>query len=453
MARRWLVLVAALGVSGCGEDGSGGPGGPSGGGGGQAGAGGSAGTGWPSGGSAGGAGTSGSAGQGLAWPNAESSATSDPWLIEHHDQLTQLRPRVLALNFVNSKTNQQMLEHLEQITAAIREATRPHGYADASAQPFVDYEIAYAIDLRDPVPPPNYPYRNSTKYPREEPPEGYWSFDYERLFSAEFAELYAIGDPPLDLCQLSEQGLVHEVWIYGDADVPDVSAAEVLGIMPHYDQNFQRLGPELDRCAGNGCFDIEDEIPASCTRTLRIGWVNNTRGVGCYLESLTHGIETIGGGDFVPYWKPYFREFAGFDLNTRYGLPFESWYACSEPYCLSYSSPTSMSYLVGSNTGSIDPYFAVCGNAHFPPNARGHYDVTHDQPVAASCESYRRQGGPGSDPTEPTSVSQWAKYEPIAGDCTGQWLVYLWQSFPGPERIAKDASGQPMKNWWPFLFY
>jgi hypothetical protein len=440
------LLILALG--GCGEDESG-PGGAAGSAGGAGAAGGAG-----QGGTAGSAGSSGA----VEWPNAESLATSDPWIAQHHDELAVMRPRVLALNFVNAKTNQQMLDHLGQIVAAIREATRPHGFADPGAQPFLEYEIAYAIDLRDTTPPAGWPYKNSTLYPREEPPEGYWGFDYEKLFGSEQAALWKIEDPdapgtPLTLCELSERGLVHEVWIYGDADLPDVSAAEVLGIMPRYDESFVRVGDTLDRCAGNGCFDAEDEIPASCTRTLRIGWVNNTRGVGCYLESLSHGIETIGGGDFIPYWKPYFREFAGFDLDTRYGVPFESWYACSDPDCLTYPTESSVSYKVAGQTGTLDPYVPICGNAHFPPNARAHYDLSNSQPVLATCESYRRGGGPGSDDTAPYDSARWSGYEPIAGDCMGPWLVYWWQSFPASDRVARSLDGAPMKNWWPFLFY
>jgi hypothetical protein len=35
----------------------------------------------------------------------------------------------------------------------------------------------------------------------------------------------------------------------------------------------------------------------------------------------------------------------------------------------------------------------------------------------------------------------------------GPWIVWWWQSFPGLDNGAKDESGRPMLNWWPFLFY
>jgi hypothetical protein len=389
----------------------------------------------------------------VEWPNPESSATSDPWIVENHERIGRMRPRVLALNFVNARTNAEMITFYEQIFASIREATRFHGAEDPAAPAFLEYEIAYAVDLRDDPPPKGWVLRNSSIYPREDPVDGDWGFDYERLFHEDFARRYGIADPDapgevLDLCELSERGLVHEVWIYGDADVPDVSAAEILGLMPAYSAGLER-GARLDGCAGNGCFDAEDTIPASCTRTLRIGWVNHTRGVGCYMESLSHGIERIGNGGLIPYFRRQFRPFAGFDLDTRYGLPFDSWYACDGTRCLTYPTPTSVQWSTAGMSGTIDPYLAVCGNAHFPPNAREHYDVENrDDTVMTTCRTYRQ-----GDVPQPVTSETWSRYRSLAPDCTGAWIVWWWQSFPGLGNHAVDDDGATMRNWWPFLFY
>lgn len=388
----------------------------------------------------------------LEWPNAESRATSDPWIVANHDRIEVMRPRILALNFVNARSNDEMVAFYERIFAAMREGTRFHGAEDPDAPAFLQPEIAYAVDLRDPVPPDGWPHRNSTIYPREDPVQDYWGFDYERLFDEDFAARYGIEDPErpgevLDLCELSERGLVHEVWVYGDADVPDVGAAEILGIMPRYNAEGMRE-PVLDRCAGNGCFDAEDEIPATCTRTLRIGWVNHTRGVGCYMESWSHGIENIASTGAVPYFRRQFFPFAGFDLDTRFGLPFDSWYACDGSDCLAYPTPSSVTWSIRGTSGTIDPYVALCGNAHFPPNARAHYDVDHDAEVMSTCRTYRQ-----GDMPQPTSVAEWSRYRALAPDCTGAWLVWWWQSFPGLDNPAIDDDGANMRNWWPFLFY
>src|SRR5689334_9171627 len=45
----------------------------------------------------------------VEWPNEESRATSDPWIRDNHDRIDVMRPRVLALNFVNARTNEEMV--------------------------------------------------------------------------------------------------------------------------------------------------------------------------------------------------------------------------------------------------------------------------------------------------------------------------------------------------------
>jgi len=458
--RAWACVLAAAAAWGCASSEGSGGGESSGGSGAASGSGGA-----PTGGAAGAgaaAGSGGTAGSGggAEWPNPVAPGTSDPWIATHHDQIVTMRPRVLALNFVNKRTNAEMNALLQKITAAIAEGTRPHGDRDPSAQPFLKYEIAYSVDLRDSPPPAAWPHNNSTRYPRENPTEGQWGFDYGKLFSQEYAGYFGIEDPDqpgkkLTLCELSEKGLVHEVWVYADADVPDAGAAEVLGIQPKYDDGFHRYsGVDLNRCAGNGCFDADDEIPSDCTRTLRIGFVNNTRGPGCFLESISHAIEAIGRSQDIPYFTQYFPEFAGFDLKKRYGLPFDSWYACNEPKCLSYPTTSSVSWNIGGQSGVVDPYVAVCGNAHFPPNGRENYDIVNADPVKSGCRGYRTAGGPGGgDPEELVSAADWQEYAAIASDCDGPFLVWWWQQFPGPSRVAKDSNGVAMKNWWPFLYY
>jgi hypothetical protein len=390
------------------------------------------------------------------WPNEESSASSDPWLAEHHAEIREMRPRVLALNFVNRRSMDEMRAQLEGVAAAIAEGSRYHGYADPDAPPFLRYELAHLADLRDAPPPPGWPYNNSTAYPRENPVEGYWGFDYERLFTPEYAARYRIVDPGepgrvLGLCEAIDRGLVHEVWIYADADVPDASAAEILSLKPFYDENRRRLSGPMNRCAGNGCFDDEDVIP--CSRTVRIAFFNNTRGPGCFLESLSHGFESMGAWnrDLIPSLSRDFIPFSSHDLDQRYGVPVQSWYGC--PYnqdCLSYPSESSVQYDLGAGqTGLLDPYDPVCGNAHWPPNARRHYDLDSPFPVRTTCRSFRD----GSGASAIFTGADFAPYLTLAQDCTGPWIVWWWQNFPGLDNRAKDHQGQAMLNWWPFLFY
>jgi hypothetical protein len=392
------------------------------------------------------------------WPNRESWACSDPWLALHHRELRQLRPRVLALNFVNAKSNAQMLSHLQAIVAALAEASRARGYANADAPSQLRLQIAYAIDLRDHPPPRDWPWSNSTHYPRENPRQGTWGFDYGALFTAAFAEKLGIADPAdptkkLDLCQLIERGLVHEVWVYGDGDKPDAGAAEILEQKPFYTIARARdPGKPSSRCAGNGCFDADDPIPSGCKRSVRIGWVNHSRGPGCFLESLAHGFEQLANHrpPLIPYLAAHFPGFAGFDLERRYKLRFSSWYFC--PFnvdCLSYPTPSSVSYQVGAEKGTIQSYDPVCGNVHFPPNARRHYDLDNPQPVLSSCESYATGVGGKQEFT----IARFAPYQTLGQDCMGAFLVYFWQNVPGHDAKAIGLDGKPMLSWWPFIYY
>jgi hypothetical protein len=403
------------------------------------------------------------AGPTLTWPNEHSSASSDPWLVEHHAELREMRPRVLVLNFVNAKTMEEAADQLADVVEAVAESSRYRGFDDPlNPPPFFRYELAYLVDLRDLPPPPGWTLRNSTRYPREDPPTGTWGFDYERLFGPEFAAYYGVADPDdpsrfLDLCELVDHGLVHDVWIIADADVPDAGAAEILELKPYYDEHNVRRDRPLNRCAGNGCFDDDDAIPEHCTRTVRIAFFNHTRGVGCFLESLSHGFESIGAWNpgQLPYLSRYFRHWAAYDLDSRFGLAWDSWYICPIGVdCLSYPSPTSASYDIEGVTGTLDPYDPVCGNVHWPPNARHHYDLDSPFTVQSTCLGYRRGGGPGdADVPLPFTSNEFRRYRRLAPDCMGEWLVWWRQNVPGPDNGLLDDDGNPLLNWWPFVYY
>ena len=46
-----------------------------------------------------------------------------------------------------------------------------------------------------------------------------------------------------------------------------------------------------------------------------------------------------------------------------------------------------------------------------------------------------------------------APYRGLAGDCMGPALVWWFQNVPGLDNAALDDAGQPMLNWWPFIYY
>ncbi len=60
----------------------------------------------------------------------------------------------------------------------------------------------------------------------------------------------------------------------------------------------------------------------------------------------------------------------------------------------------------------------------------------------------------------PNGEDAYAKYVPdILAEpqgpfnCAPAWQMHWRQSIPGYRNVALAADGQPMKNWWPFLFY
>ena len=70
----------------------------------------------------------------VVWPNAISFANSDPWIAEHHTEIEQMRPRVLALNFVNGRSMEDMNAQLEGMIDVLAEGSRWRGYADPAAK-------------------------------------------------------------------------------------------------------------------------------------------------------------------------------------------------------------------------------------------------------------------------------------------------------------------------------
>src|SRR5262249_44608706 len=125
-----------------------------------------------------------------------------PWLVQHHDEIRVMRPRLLAINYSDSDDT-TMLSDMQVVIRAIREGSKYHGYNDPAHTPaFLEYDIAYVVNLQGQMPcdPQNHP------------------FHYGKLFSPEYAAAYNVRDAAgnlLDLCQLVDAGLVHELWFYG----------------------------------------------------------------------------------------------------------------------------------------------------------------------------------------------------------------------------------------------
>jgi hypothetical protein len=156
----------------------------------------------------------------------------------------------------------------------------------------------------------------------------------------------------------------------------------------------------------------------------------------------------------IPYFTRYFRQFADFNLAERYKTPFSNWYACANSMgdCLGFQPDGAVKYDTSKAQGTIANYVPACGNVHFAPNSRNHYDDVSPVTVQSTCRAFRTSP-PASDPAQAFTTAEFEKYNQLAPDCGGGWQVWWRQSMPGWKNAARDDQGEPMLSWWPFLFY
>ena len=385
------------------------------------------------------------------WPNQTSRANSDPWLVENHERLREMRPRVLVVNFHNKSSRAKLEKMIGDLFAAITESSRYHGYADAQAPAFLNYRLAKLVDLRE----PENTNANSGKIPLK-PAKGkeLGKLDYNAFFSQDYAKNYGYEDPKqpgryLRLDELVDQGFVHEVWFMAD-QVKGFGVYESVEEKPIYTERFARIPGKFVQ-AGNG----GDSGQKWTGRSVRIGFINVTRGIGCFLESLSHSFEGTSSSKAIPYFTKYFEDYAGYNLKKKWGLPFNTFY--DVPYDrkrVEYPAPDELKIQWKEQAIVITNYLATAGNVHWPPNARGHYDLENTNAVLSTIEDWRiGSGAQGADVKKPFTNAAFARYRKMAPDCMGAWLIYWRQNMPGLDNLQKDDTGKPMKNWWPFLFY
>jgi hypothetical protein len=388
------------------------------------------------------------------WPNQTSRANSDPWLAANHERIRSMRPRVLLINFSNEHSRAHLDLLTKRLIAALAEASRSHGYKDPQAPLFLKYEVFKFIDLRDADRTKGDARLVPIKNPQAK--RGF-NMKYSAYFSDEFAKYYAVPDPRdskryLRLDELVADGYVHEVWFFisGAPETPHIGAYEVVEEMPRYDTNFRKMGNQYVQ-AGNG----GDRQQPWTGRSVRIGCINASRGVGCFLESLSHGIEEMSKSGAIPYYTQYFSEYAGLNFKARLKVPFDSLYDVSYGgQQIRYPDAKTMIVTHAGKEYRIDNYIAAGGNAHFPPNGRSHYDMDNSAAVLSTIEDWRiGSGEDGKDLVKPFTNVAFRNYRDQAPDCMGPWLIYWRQNMPGLDNKQKDDNGQPMKNWWPFLFY
>lgn len=394
------------------------------------------------------------------WPNTASRSNSDEWLWRNHDTIKEMRPRVLVINFANDADEARVQEHAAGVVKGFKEATRHHGYENPDAPSFINYEIVKIIDMRDETAKTAPVRKTSSLMPvKQDHRRGEPLLDYTALFSDEFAPNLGFADPRqegrfLSLRELADAGWVHELWFYAIHDPgDDWPGNETCESKQYYDMECRPIegkhGP-----AGNG----HDRSMPWIGRSFRVAFFNPHRGPGCSMENYGHTMEWMATTKSVAYYHKYFLEFANFDLDKRYGLPFGSFYRTSYQReagdLIEYPRPDRLEVQRRGKTHVLDPFITGGGSAHFPPGARWHYDLESPATVLTTLETYRTRAKPeGTDEAREFTREKFARYKQTAPDCMGPWIVYWFQSMPGLGNKSIDDEGKPMKNWWPFLFY
>jgi hypothetical protein len=192
-------------------------------------------------------------------------------------------------------------------------------------------------------------------------------------------------------------------------------------------------------------------------------------------------------GGPLPSLARDFVHFGNFDFRTRLGASFASWYeVCAYGFdtnadfnqgfascpssltqpdehgnfpCISYTAPDAVAWQdtnmpPAHGQGTFAAFAQGCGNVHFPPNARDHYDDGDACAVMSTCEHYGLHDGPdGADAQEPYTDAKSRRYDALLPDCEGGWQIYWRQSFPGLGNRATGDDGHAIPSWWPYLFY
>jgi len=392
------------------------------------------------------------------WPNKVSCRNSDDWLWQNHDRLRKMRPRVLVLNFANDVSMEDIRKHAEGVIRASAEATRYHGYRNPAAPAFIEYEVARYVDLRDRQGPDAGKRKTSSLLPRKKDRRGDEALcDYGAFFSDDFAPHLGFRDPRdpqrcLNLRELVDFGFVHEMWFYAIHDRGDEwPGRETCEYKQFYDEHCRPIRDRHGQ-AGNGA----DRTMPWIGRSFRIAFFNPHRGVGCAMENFGHTLEWMATTGSIAYFSKYFIEYAELDFERRFGVPFNELYRTDPGVAdsIAYPGKTALVVKIGDKQHRIEPYIARGGSVHFPPGARHHYDLDSPCTVLSTIENYRLRNGPdGQDLATEFNIRLIEAVGDVAPDCMGKWMVFWRQCMPGLDNACVDDDGQPMKNWWPFLFY
>jgi hypothetical protein len=406
-------------------------------------------------GAAGRGGTTGAAGTGVAgtfgtgggptliWPNEMSKANSDDWLVQNHDRIAQLRPKVLAIDLANTASPMPAIQrHID----GIANSTSFHKYKDAAAQPAVVYQLLKIV----PATSPNYTQ---------------WASQAFADSNIQIKDPADPSGPNQTLCQLFEKGIINEVWCMATQSQTKCGETQETKVVytnadPPVKQNPLRIVG-----ASNG----DNVTNLNCKVSIRIIDFNTSRGVGCHQHAMAHAWERYMDASAIPLLRKQAARFLNWDLMTRVMAPFNNFYsACNSnssqlTNCIVWESQIrAVSGATAARSFAIEDMSGGCGNGHFYANTTGTYSYdanTPDPTVLSSCENYGLHNGTGGkDLTTPYNNAMTDSYARAQtgssdDDCGGHGTSYLYQNFPGPGTRSTNDDGTPMHNWWVYLFY
>jgi hypothetical protein len=389
------------------------------------------------------------------WPTGDHTANSDPWLVTHNQVITVMKPTVLVLNFDTGRNSTETKAYAQQVADALAAGSMYHGYSDATATPFLIYQIAPVVDLTTVSPP------TASGSPL--------TLDPTALFTdPKFPPLYGYPDSNggyLSLCDLFEQGKVNEVWIQDGGD------AQVTPRAPLYAEQKQKYGDDGAAISGAFVHEVggfsggQEEVfslNVPCKVTVRLAHLDpsGSGGPACDVEVRGWGIEGMWAALPSSLAVDAYA-FLNQDFNTRFGLDFAGWpQLCpSAASCVSYPNPTEATSTTNDSTSfDIKSFMQGCGSSLFPPNATSRYDFENGTMVYSRCAGFGLGGGPnGGDQYAPyyadSVISGYDQMYSGTSACRAGWQIYWRQSMPGYQNKATATDKTPMKNWWPVLFY
>ncbi|MEZ4988152.1 MAG: LamG-like jellyroll fold domain-containing protein [Saprospiraceae bacterium] len=312
-------------------------------------------------------------------------------------------PDFWSLNPVSLADLKNTIDQFDQrVKFSVEEGTKFRGYNNASAYPFLGYEVVEYITVYEPLPPGAVGGYDSNGYP-------YYVMDYESIFERFNLENY-----------VNNQG-VQEIWIWDSggfsSDTPSYDPAI------HDPQDFR------------GGWESNMSSPST-------GDISNSNRDNTDLPIYDH--------TYIVYGQNFRRSQAEAVHNRGHQLEAMFTYANNQQ---DGNSNLFWKKFVGQDaTGGF--ITGRCGWTHMPPNTIVDYDYYNTTTVNSDIEDWTPDGGGQntivSKSTWENLIYAWPGASTFGQQTESQWYLYWMQSMPGFENEI-PYNGGVLTNWWEFV--